>query len=400
MQPSDDVYAVQKVAAADASAVLESVAASGLVERGCVVMIGVEAIRDRAGERWDRKREDVWAYVTRKLAEHLPAQDLRHRVSDTDFLIAMTSATGAAAQAIAMNILEEVLTHFLGSAEKVDLKIKAVTSIEGGTLECTALDPHKIAAAVVAAPEQPGGSLAKAEARRNPVSFVVSTGQALQIEFSLEPVVALRERITTAVRIRAVVSLQSTGAVVSSRGLSKLADEDIAFIDRATQDYAAVYLTRENAESPPMMIPASFRTLSGRKGRGTLTTIAGVTPELLKRSVIIELTEVHRATPVGRLEEVISLVGQLTRNVLVRLAPERDMLAHLIEARAPGVVMDIADLETEGPGRTNAANLRGAAQTMMLCGLTDKRGLVAATQAGFTHATLRLQPQAVQRPAA
>lgn len=399
MQPCDDVYAVQKVAAADASAVLDSVAASGLVERGCVVMIGVEAIRDRAGERWDRKREDVWAYVARKLAEHLPAQDLRHRVSDTDFLVAMTSASGAAAQAIAMNILEEVLTHFLGSAEKVDLKIKAVTAISGGTLECTALDPHQIAVAS-AATKGPTTSLAKAEARRNPVSFVVSTGQALQIDFSLEPVFALRDRAITAVRVRAVVSRQDTGTVVSNQGLAKLADDDIAVIDRAAQNYAAVYLTREAPGSPPMMIPMSFRTLSCRKGRNTLMTIAGVPPEQLKRSVIIELNEVYRGTPIGRLEEVISLVGQLTRNVVVRLQPERDMLAHLIEARSPGVVVDIADLEADSRGRATAANLRGSAPFLVLCGLSDKRGLVAASQAGFTHATLRLHPETAQRPAA
>jgi len=389
---------MDRIAATDAAAIFERLAATDLIERGCVVVISVDAIRDRAADRWPRRRDDVWTYVERKLNEHLSYHDVHQRVTETDFLVAMTSEDAAAAQAICMRILEEVLVHFVGEANKSDVKIRAVGAVRDGELCCTDLDPYRIEAVSKQTPVSYQQDVDPEEAkRRNPVSFVVASGQQVRIDFSLEPIVSLRHQVTAAVRVRPSVSYAGTGTSIPSRLFAKLADEDIAYIDRATQDYGALFLAKESASRPALILPASFRTLASRKGRAGLATLKDVTPQQMKRGAIIEFIDVDRGTPQGRLAEVTGLVGQLSRAVMVRLQPARDALATVRGTRIQGLTIDMAELELPEAQlialmKAMALQMRGQAPTLMAQGLPARTHLTAAWEAGFTHAGVRTKP--------
>jgi hypothetical protein len=90
---------VTRISAARRRGVLERLAGSDRLERGAVYVISVEAIRDRSGDRWPKKRDDVWGYLGRKLNEYLSYQDVHQRMNETDVLVAMTTEDGVAAQA-------------------------------------------------------------------------------------------------------------------------------------------------------------------------------------------------------------------------------------------------------------------------------------------------------------
>ena len=126
MPPSQD-----RIAATDVASILERVAGAELAARGAINIISIEAVRSEVGERWERNRAAVWSYVQKRMAEHLEPGDLFQRIGDTDFLVAMTSEYGPAAQAVTLRILEEVLTHFLGEASPAHLRIRTVTSVTG-----------------------------------------------------------------------------------------------------------------------------------------------------------------------------------------------------------------------------------------------------------------------------
>ncbi|MCE3290304.1 MAG: hypothetical protein K0R83_2316, partial [Caulobacter sp.] len=64
-----------RIAAADVAAVLERVAGADLAARGGITIISVDAVRDKVGERWERNRAAVWAYVQRRMGEHLQPGD-------------------------------------------------------------------------------------------------------------------------------------------------------------------------------------------------------------------------------------------------------------------------------------------------------------------------------------
>lgn len=401
--PASLRLSVDRITTANGQGVLDRLAGSDLVERGCVTLISVEAIRDRAGERWFRRRDDVWAYVNRKLTEHLTHQDIRQRVNETDFLIAMTQEEGVAAQAVSLKILEEVLLYFLGVADTVDLKIRAVGRIDGDQILATDLDPRRIAVARQKITETGGASPyrtlvdAHEERRRNPVSFVAAGGQKLRIDFALEHVVSLRYAVTAALRVQPTVTHITSGRVIPARSFVRLLDDDIAFIDGATLAFAALFIPADARSQPPLILPASFRTLGARKGRNALVNLGGVAPPQIKKSLIIELTDIDRGTPEGRLVEVTGLVGGLTRAVFARLQPVKGATAAIRGVRLQGLTLDGADL-TGRDSRVASqmlalgAQAKGLAPTLMVQGLSNEGFFHVAQVAGFTHAGVRAYP--------
>jgi len=411
-RPRTDM-AITKISAADASAVLDRLAGSDRLERGAVFIVSVEAIKERSGDRWDKKRDDVWGYLGRKLNEYLSYQDLHQRISDTDVLVAMTTEDGVAAQAVGMKALEDVLEFFLGSADRRDIRIKAVSRIDGHYLSCTDIDPEAIATARATA--RPAESereetvspyrrqvSAEVERERNPVSFVASNGQKLQVDFALEHVVSLRHGVTAVLRVEPTVAFHATGEVIPTRKFGLLADEDILAIDRATLAFGGLFMPEDARTQPPLILPTSFRTMGGRKGRQLLLNIPDVTPARVRQGAMLEFVDIDRGTPNGRLVEVASLVARVSRGVLARLQPGRDALGPVSGARFNGLTVDFADLglpdaRLEAFMRVMAHQMRGKAPALIAQGLAERLHMEMADDAGFTHAGIRGVPNTVTR---
>lgn len=398
MSRASPTETVTRIDTADAAAALERLAGSPLLERGSVFVLSVEAIRERSADRWPRKRDDVWGYLARKLDEHLSYQDIHHRIGETDCLVAMTTEEGLAAQAVGLKILEEVLEHFLGAAEHVDVRIKSVGRIEGDEITCRELDPARIATAR----QQQAAALTRQvspehERERNPVSFVAASGHRLRIDFALEPILSLRHGITAVVRVEPTVAFEATGEVITPRRFARLPDEDILAIDRATLAFGGLFIPEDARTQSPLVLPVSFRTMAARKGRQHLSTIPGVSPERVRQGVLIEFVDVDRGTPTGRLVEVTGLVGQLCRGVCARLQFSRDALEPIRGARFNGLSLDFA--EAQAPDRqlaplmrAMAHQMRGKAPALIATGLRHPEHLRLADAAGFTHAGVRTKP--------
>lgn len=379
--------------------VVQRLAGTDLIARGSVNVISIKAIRAWAGEWWSQKRTDVWTYVERKLNDHLDRQDLRARISDSEFLIAMNNDQGLAAQATSVKILEDVLTHLLGAASVMDLGVRSVIGVEDGAAVCRPIDPMLILAArarrdsarsPVRIAIEPSD-----EARRTPVAFTTAGGAALRVDFTLEHVVSLRRNITTAVRIEPMVTHLASGRQASARALTKLSDRDVAFIDEATLKYASVFArAAQGPNTPELILPASFRTLGTQRGRDLLTGTAGLSLSLLRGGVMIELVDVTRGTPAGRLLEVVGLLRALTRGVIARVPPDKEALRVLRDVRLAGLALDASDLSGEASKiamdiMAFGRDAQGLAAMTILQGLPAEGYFAAADTAGLTHASLR-----------
>ncbi|MDP2259250.1 MAG: hypothetical protein Q8J89_05995 [Caulobacter sp.] len=405
------VSSPERLNAADIAAVLDRFGGQDLLARGAVNIFSLAAIRERAGERWPRRRPDVWAYTERKLAEHLTFQDLSQRVGETDYLVAMTSEDGMAAQAMTLKVLEEVLLHFLGAAEQGDLRVRAVTGLSGGEVSCAPLDPRAILKARKVAPSpaaaEPAPDIDPAEEkRRNPHMFATGSGLTLRIDFAVEPVISLRHGVAAAVRIEPTVTETVSGRVIPTRAFARLFDSDLATIDLATLHYAGLYLPRVDAPAArPLIVPVSFRTMAANKGRQALIAAAGEAQGRMKRGLLIELVDVDRGTPQGRLIEVCGLLRTLCRGVFARVQSGRDEMASLREARVAGVTLDAAEFAGDD-ARLAAAMLdlgrqaRGQTPLIAVQGLASQVMFAVAETAGLTHASLRTAPATLATAAA
>ncbi|UAL12282.1 hypothetical protein [Caulobacter segnis] len=393
-QPSD---ATERVALP--GPVLQRLTGNDLVARGSVNVISIKAIRQWAGEWWSQKRGDVWTYVELKLNEHLDRLDMRARISDSEFLIAMNNDQGLAAQATSVRILEDVLTHLLGAASPMDLGIRSVIGVEGGEAVCRPIDASVVLAArarrdSARSPVRVAVDPAD-ETRRTPVAFTTAGGAALRVDFTLEHVINLRRNVTTAVRIEPMVTHLASGRQASARALTKLSDRDVAFIDESTLKYAAVFArSAQGPNTPELILPASFRTLGTQRGRDLLTGTAGLSLGLLRGGIQIELVDITRGTPAGRLLEVVGLLRALTRGVIARVPPDKEALRVLRDARLAGLALDASDLSGEAAKiamdiMAFGRDARGLAPMTILQGLPQEGYFAAAETAGLTHASLR-----------
>lgn len=223
-----------------------------------------------------------------------------------------------------------------------------------------------------------------------PVAFVSRAGQNLRLDFSIETVASLRHGTPAAARVaRSIVDAES-GAPLAATDLARLPDEDRLQIDEETFDFAS--LTLNNANTPSILIvPISFHTLAGRKGRRELSDRIG---ERLKTRVMLELMDVDRGTPLSRLSEVGGLATMLSRGVLVRLTAGRDPTAAVRGYRPHGVTLDACDLgatDTDLASRMLAfgEQAKGAAPTLMVFGLPSEDFFAVASVGGITHASAR-----------
>lgn len=212
----------------------------------------------------------------------------------------------------------------------------------------------------------------------------------LTVAFAVEELSSLRHSAKAALRIEPLVRHIKTGIVIPARAFRKLSDDDIEAIDLETVNFAASL----SATHLPLILPQSFRTVAGRRGRGAVTG-AMKTPDGLKKRLIVELLDINRGTPSGRLSEVVGLLNATCRGVFVRLHPGRNAAGPIRDVRLHGLTLDGSDLpdadgDAAGLLLDFADQIRGLSPMLVAQGLADDGYFAVAEVAGFTHVSRRV----------
>jgi hypothetical protein len=212
----------------------------------------------------------------------------------------------------------------------------------------------------------------------------------LTVGFTVEELSSLRHGTAAALRVEPQVRHIKSGLALPARALAKLSDDDVEAIDLETVAFAGAL----SAAQLPLILPQSFRTVAGRRGRAALAG-AMKTPEALKARLIVELVDINRGTPTGRLSEVAGLINATCRGVFARLQPGRDAAAPVRDVRLHGLTLDGADLpETDGEAAgvllDFADQIRGLSPMLVAQGLADEGYFAVAEVAGFTHVSRRV----------
>jgi hypothetical protein len=220
----------------------------------------------------------------------------------------------------------------------------------------------------------------------------------LTVSFSVEQLISLRHDAAAALRVQPLVRHVKTGLAVPARAFAKLSDDDVEAIDLETTRFAGELAA---PGALPLILPQSFRTVAGRRGRAALSHATRGAADVLKKRVIVELIDVDRGTPAGRLTEVAGLLNAICRGVFARLQPGRDAVAAVRDTRLQGLTLDGSDLpevdaDAAGTLLEFADQARGLAPLLVAQGLTDEGYFAVAEVAGFTHVSRRIQLEQAQ----
>lgn len=244
-----------------------------------------------------------------------------------------------------------------------------------------------------------------AEARkRNPAQVVTATRHPLRVDFAVEPIQNLRLGVTALIRIEPTLTHIKTGRLLPARTFKQLFDEDLAAVDEATARFASLFLHGPaKPGQPPVMIPASFRTMGSRKGRNQVMAAIDAAPARVKQGLLIELIEIDKGTPPGRLTEVAGLLHSVCRGVFVRVTPGAEITPPERGSRLQGLTLDVGELRGDARITTEmltfSQQMKGAAPALMVQGLPSDSLYAMATVAGLSHAGVRA-PAILERQAA
>ncbi len=371
-------------------------AASGLVDRGCVLMLDLEAIRVRLGDRWPYKRAQVWEAIEHHLAKRLRPEDFHAQVGETELLLA-AGDTRDVNLARALNIQKELLTFFLGRQVPADLKISQVVSLEGDVLIYEPVDNAALARAVAAAAAPPAHAYRPApqpEPARDwsAMAFVSTEGRDLELTFEFQRVISLDSFAGAATRVRPVLWERGTSAPIGPEWRRDLSFADQLNIDLATLDAAQPLYVSSPARR--VVVPCSLAALASIRGRASVIGRLSHDEKASEASLIVELMGVDGGTPRGQLVEATAVLRRHCKAVIARATPDRACLQVLKDGQLSGLSVDCSGFPDDD--RLLLAALwsmskavRPMARALFMLGLPSMGACRLAQAVGATFATVR-----------
>ncbi len=368
-------------------ALVEQLAKARKIEEGCVTVIGLDAVRERLGARWERRSAQVWEAVDRLLERRLPPHALHARIDDVSYLIE-AGTTPEAAQATSFKLLQELHLFFLGEPRFEAMRVASVLSFDGERLLTQPVVSRSFDPPADAAPLRPPPPPAQdAPAQWSALSFVTASHR-VQVAYERQPVILLSTGKPTAVRLRPVVLVDGVERSATVAGDS-LTHAELMALDQATM------LEAMSAGDGAVVAPFFFETLSATRGRAAiLETLAG---RPAPRGLLAELIGIDRGTPESRLLETVSLVAPYCAAIIVQARADRPCVSLTRATRLKGMSIDCEDSlqSPRGPAHRliECKTRSGVGPLLFAFGLASPGLLPLARAAGATHASLaRTQP--------
>lgn len=102
---------------------LKAIASPELVERGCVNLIMLDRIRERAGDAWPHVKNSIYTRAEALLGARLGPTDLYIRFGEASYLIAMPTCTAEEAQVCCVRISYDLHRSLFGECHWSDVKV-------------------------------------------------------------------------------------------------------------------------------------------------------------------------------------------------------------------------------------------------------------------------------------
>jgi hypothetical protein len=376
------------------------------IAAGSVNILSVEAIRDRSGDKWPRKREQVEAFVERTFNRISQPGDLMVCLNDAEFVTVQPSVSRTTALSVSATILKETLAFFLGAAAREDLRLFQVTSFVGGALGVQPLDSGAAFDGDFEIPAPDPASDGDASSRPDAKSFAPTCEDIFwevtrRVRLNSPPDIALNLAITTeptwnvGARVVASFLLRPSTSVAEGPTAPRMVragelSPNMAGEAACSLIEYAVELIGHRGVRVALHVPLSLNAITYSSSRYRLLhTLRDVSPAV-RKFLILELTDLEEGLPQSRVTELVSVLAPHCRAVLARAPGETMDVRAWRGCGLSGVTLDCGHLDRgDRAAQSRLASFAGhAAGATMACvayGLPSRSLMLAAWAAGFTH---------------
>lgn len=394
-----ETFGSERFIEADLNAALERLAGTPLAAEGKVSLVGLDAIRERLGDRWPARSAQVHEHIERTLSRHLQIGGWFARVSEVDYLVIQPSLTRYAAQASCLSYMRDLMEHFLGRFSMADCRLREVTSLEGGRIRSEELDPRRVSEAArveaqKAASAAPKGEETEFARAENP--FTAASGEPLRVSCRLDPLFRLSDYVQVGYRLDRRVIDEQSGMVLSHEALSRLTTMDLEKIDLATiaRGFNRLKAEQNKANEPVLILPVAYPTLASQKARRALIACLKAARQGSRVKVSCEISRLE-GVPTNALYTAVGMMKPFCDGVIGGVERPQRSAGPLREVGLAGLSFVYNGPSADDPDRLVASlgpaidAALAATSRVFVLGLRTPRELGLAAILGAAFGTLR-----------
>ncbi len=287
-----------------------------LIDRGSVAVIGLEAIRDKAGPRWERMRAAIHSHLEALLRQKLGPSDYYARIDDLSFLVSLPTASADEAQILCLRVAHELHQCLLGQCDMGKLRVARAVRLDGDELSCERLQGpilRRLAAAAglrVVDDHDAGGDPPCGERFQPPIDASMTQNPLFV------PVWDVQNEAITTYRCVPVVETASFGMPVPQ----KTAKAELSTL-LSRMSYALRMLSSDLEAGRKYLVsfPISYDLLGSPVARMEITALCRSLPAAIRPYLQFEIGELPYGVPQSRLTEFVSLLRPFCRGVTAYL---------------------------------------------------------------------------------
>src|SRR5882672_4440589 len=163
---------------------LKATASPELLERGCVHIIGLEALRDKAGPLWEKIRAGIHSRLETILRQRLGPADFFVSVDDVFYLVTMPTANTEDAQVACLGAAYELYTSYFGQCNLAMVNLYRAVQAPGETIGIERIPTEQLKLLA----ERAGATNGMAKARSEATQASVTTESNLDTKVQFQPV--------------------------------------------------------------------------------------------------------------------------------------------------------------------------------------------------------------------
>jgi hypothetical protein len=295
---------------------IQAASSPALLQRGCVHVIGLEPLRDRAGPRWQKMRSAVYARLEMILQQRLGPTDFFLPLDDVTYLVTMPGTESEDARIACLRATYDLYVSYLGQCEIDSIRLYDAKQADGNSIavERIATEHLRTLAQRAGISEDSGKSLARTSTGQRQDSGNRTT---IDVAVHFLPVWdAHNEAITLYICAPSRLALKSDPLVELTLGDLKPQARAEVEISCLQQGVAALTEHLKRGERFMMAFQVCYDTLSSHIGRVQFTDAFRELPSEFRQYLIIQLTEVPSGVPHSRLSDLVIAVKPYAKAVM------------------------------------------------------------------------------------
>jgi hypothetical protein len=295
---------------------LKAAASPALLARGCVLVIGLEALRNKAGPTWDRICAGIYSRLETILRQRLGPADLFMAVDEVFYLVTMPAANAVDAQIACLGAAHELYASYFGQCDMGMVHLYRAVQAAGDAIGIERISKEQLCVLAERAGIANGITKVRTEATR---AAVPSEGSPVDNSVQFQPVWDARNEAITLYRcVPQPIAVRQGSSVVA---LEDLAPQFRTKVELSCLHQGIATLVRhlERGERFLMAFGVTYETLSSHTGRVEFTNACRELSSDFRQYIVMQLTDVPAGVPHGRLADLVMTLRPFARAVMAEI---------------------------------------------------------------------------------